>query len=1004
MPETRFEELRRELAVRARSTRYVVRLASLAVLLLGPSVGESGILVVAPHPDDDIISAAGVINRAVGREEVTVVYMTNGDVNGTASGYLRQNEAVTAQVQHLGTEEDNLIFLGYPDAHLLDIFKNYPKATDQYITPFGQGVTYGKRGLGRKDYHSFRFGSPAAYNLANIVDDLATILSTYRPAHIYTPSEFDQHNDHATTYRALRNALDQVHAADAAYSPVIHKTIIWCTQSDLWPEPVNPMAYLTPPPGLAQTSLRWEERESLDVPLPMQSPNLLVNPKYLAIQVHASQVGGSGGFITRFAHKDEIFWSENPFGGNQPPVAEAGHIVFGQPGQFAQLDGAASRDPEGASLSYQWAQRAGSSVVLLNGATASPGFVIPVMATASDTWSFQLTVSDGELSSASDMVHVFAGTSSLNIAPLATVSASSQNTGTGQLAIKAVDGVADGYPGDSTREWATAGQRAGAWIRLVWTTAYTVDRVVLYDRPNSNDQVLSGTLTFSDGSTVAVGALSNGGAGVTLSFTPREVTSVTFTVNSVSTTTVDVGLSELQVYGGSTPLPNLPPVLTSPGNQSGTVGVAVSVAVAASDADGDPLTYSASGLPAGLAINTSTGRISGTPTAAGKSTATVAVSDGRGGSDTDNFTWTVVPAPPVNNPPVLSSPGNQSGTVGVAVSLVVAASDADGDPLTYSATGLPAGLAINTSTGRISGTPTAAGTSTVTVAVSDGRGGSDTDDFTWTVVPAANAPVDGGGGGGSFGWPGALLIGLGGLFLRRRQRAPRSLDVMQSRPILKSEKDLSAEQEPPQEHGNANFTKGDQRFTETRCDVRIKKRLDVTSEQSGGHATIVQKVFGEVQRQRIHPDPDKRLTPELEFEHIHDEIEQPEKDRAVTSSYQHIRRRPDILDDGELHAPSESNCHGNDPNSDQPSYFAPVIRVRVQQEESRQYAEQAGRDCRQGAEQPLRIPCPIQFLAGQVFLVEVVGEVKPGFECASQSVRAGEIELVHALGLQVKAD
>ena len=85
-----------------------------------------------------------------------------------------------------------------------------------------------------------------------------------------------------------------------------------------------------------------------------------------------------------------------------------------------------------------------------------------------------------------------------------TVSASSQNTSTGQSAVKAVDGVASGYPGDATREWATVGGEAGSWIQLVWASPVTIDRVVLYDRPNVDDRVTGGSLGFSSGAAVAV--------------------------------------------------------------------------------------------------------------------------------------------------------------------------------------------------------------------------------------------------------------------------------------------------------------------------------------------------------------------------------------------------------------------------------------------------------------------------------------------------------------------
>ena len=82
--------------------------------------------------------------------------------------------------------------------------------------------------------------------------------------------------------------------------------------------------------------------------------------------------------------------------------------------------------------------------------------------------------------------------------------------------------------------------------------------------------------------------------------------------------------------------------VTSPGNQTGTVGTAASVPVHASDsAAGQTLSYAATGLPAGLSINSSTGLISGTPTTAGTSTVTVTATDGTGASGSATFSWTV---------------------------------------------------------------------------------------------------------------------------------------------------------------------------------------------------------------------------------------------------------------------------------------------------------------------------------------------------------------------------
>jgi hypothetical protein len=85
----------------------------------------------------------------------------------------------------------------------------------------------------------------------------------------------------------------------------------------------------------------------------------------------------------------------------------------------------------------------------------------------------------------------------------------------------------------------------------------------------------------------------------------------------------------------------------------------------------------------------------------------------------------------------VTNPGNQTSTVGTAVSLQIHATDsATGQTLTYSASGLPAGLSINSTSGLISGTPTTAATYSVTVTAKDTTGASGSASFSWTVNPS----------------------------------------------------------------------------------------------------------------------------------------------------------------------------------------------------------------------------------------------------------------------------
>ena len=100
----------------------------------------------------------------------------------------------------------------------------------------------------------------------------------------------------------------------------------------------------------------------------------------------------------------------------------------------------------------------------------------------------------------------------------------------------------------------------------------------------------------------------------------------------------------------------------------------------------------------------------------------------------DRFTFELVGT---NRAPVVSNISNQTSTVGANVSLQVNAGDADNDILSYSASGLPAGLSINSSTGKITGSPTTAQTKNVTITVSDGNA-QDSTSFSWTINSASS--------------------------------------------------------------------------------------------------------------------------------------------------------------------------------------------------------------------------------------------------------------------------
>jgi hypothetical protein len=91
----------------------------------------------------------------------------------------------------------------------------------------------------------------------------------------------------------------------------------------------------------------------------------------------------------------------------------------------------------------------------------------------------------------------------------------------------------------------------------------------------------------------------------------------------------------------------------------------------------------------------------------------------------------------------ITSPGTQTGTVGTSVTLAIQGNSTAGNPLTWSAAVLPAGLSIDASTGTVTGTPTTAATYGVTVTATDKTGASRAVSFNWTINPPSGKPIKG---------------------------------------------------------------------------------------------------------------------------------------------------------------------------------------------------------------------------------------------------------------------
>ncbi len=113
----------------------------------------------------------------------------------------------------------------------------------------------------------------------------------------------------------------------------------------------------------------------------------------------------------------------------------------------------------------------------------------------------------------------------------------------------AVDGVVGPESKNKLNQWVSDGETNTAMIRLNWKEPQRISRIWLFDRPDLKDQITSGMLVFSDGSTIKVSALPNDARSAKeIIFPAKKITWLAFFVASVSETTKNVGLAEIAVF------------------------------------------------------------------------------------------------------------------------------------------------------------------------------------------------------------------------------------------------------------------------------------------------------------------------------------------------------------------------------------------------------------------------------------------------------------------------
>ncbi|HVA30409.1 MAG TPA: PIG-L family deacetylase, partial [Gaiellaceae bacterium] len=371
----------------------------------------NALLVVVPHPDDEGLGFAGVIESAVTQgRPVYVAVVTNGDasLSGSENGYCGASSGTPATTAHYGLRRDGetvaamgllglartsdpastrIFFLGYPDGGLQAIASSGTGWTGDAT---GLHRTYAEDGDGSNatcngDLHYQLSGTHAQLSASGLNGDLDSLIALTQPTDVYLIAAFDGHPDHTALHQLVVDAVQR-----AGLSPALHSTLVHPTGSGscmvqsayMWPNPsdpigANPYGRFTPtldataPPTPvctpSPTGQSWGSagppNELVAVPADMRSTDPSTNMKWQVISRYSSQIDCTAnpdgtyqvscGYMRAFVKAHEFFWTESS--APSPPVNTGlpvigGSVVVGQ--VLSASSGVWSGSPT--SYAYEW--------------------------------------------------------------------------------------------------------------------------------------------------------------------------------------------------------------------------------------------------------------------------------------------------------------------------------------------------------------------------------------------------------------------------------------------------------------------------------------------------------------------------------------------------------------------------------------------------------------------------------------------------------------------------
>lgn len=255
------------------------------------------ILVIAPHPDDDVLACGGLIQHALATgDSVWVAYVTSGDGSWSSAAvalgkpfigpkdYLRLGRERMAEAADgarvLGLSLNQLVFLGYPDRGLAPLWQEY--WNDAFKSPTTAATSDPYCVSGRP------------YTGGQVLADIMALLRRSRPDRIFAPHPCDAHTDHWATAAIMALAREVWNAAETTRFPLMYDYLV---HYSTLPEPDEELT-LSPPKSLSGPRHHWFS-------LPLTDAEL--GRKENALDRHASQTETPGNRLAEHVGLNELF-------------------------------------------------------------------------------------------------------------------------------------------------------------------------------------------------------------------------------------------------------------------------------------------------------------------------------------------------------------------------------------------------------------------------------------------------------------------------------------------------------------------------------------------------------------------------------------------------------------------------------------------------------------------------------------------------------------------------